>query len=220
MPSPTRKTSPPAKTPAPRRGRPRDPERLRRILEAADKEFFACGFEGANLDEIAQAAGVSKMTVYSYFPSKEALFATIIGTRTDQVLGNLRGEQSLDPRRPRETLGQVGAQFQALMRDERTLSRFRMYFAAAATQPEACRHFYQQGPERLIKDLAEYLRSADAARTLRVPEPMLAANVFLSMFLGDAHLHALFGLGAPAAKAEKSLLREAVRVFMAAYAVA
>jgi TetR/AcrR family transcriptional repressor of mexJK operon len=53
-----------------------------------------------------------------------------------------------------------------------------------------------------------------------VPEPILAANLFLSMFLGDAHLHAMFGLGAPAAKAEKALLREAVRVFMAGYGVA
>jgi AcrR family transcriptional regulator len=207
-----------AKAGTPRRGRPRDPERLRRIVEAANREFFARGYDNANLDTIAQTAGVSKMTVYSYFPSKNALFEGVIGTRTDQVLGDLRGSMELDPQRPRETLEHIGAQFQALMRDEATLARFRTYFSATATQPEACRAFYKQGPERLINDLADYLRKAHSARTLRIPQPRLSADLFLSMFLGGAHLHAMFGLGAPAASAEKELLREAVRVFMAAYA--
>ncbi len=58
MPKQPRETAP-----QPRRGRPRDPERMRRVLDAAKQHFYEHGYEGANLDAIANEAGVSKMTV-------------------------------------------------------------------------------------------------------------------------------------------------------------
>ncbi|MGZ3329359.1 MAG: TetR/AcrR family transcriptional regulator, partial [Xanthobacteraceae bacterium] len=45
------------------------------IVGGAKDVFLRHGFEGASMDEIAAAAGVSKMTVYRYFRSKEQLFA-------------------------------------------------------------------------------------------------------------------------------------------------
>ena len=211
-------TTPTQKASTPRRGRPRDPERQRRVLDAARQHFYTHGYDGASLDSIALEAGVSKMTVYSYYPSKEALFEAVVSSRTDQVIGELRGSKDLDPRRPDESLRKIGAQFQELIRDEVTLGRFRALFAASSTQPEACLGFYKQGPERLINDVAKYLHAANEEGTLRVPQPKLAADVFLSMFLGGTHLHAMLGLGVPAPAVEKQLLTEAVRVFTAAYA--
>ena len=64
--------------PKPRRGRPRDPERCRRILEAARAHFYAHGLERASVDVIASDAGVSKMTVYSHFGSKEGLLEAVV----------------------------------------------------------------------------------------------------------------------------------------------
>jgi TetR/AcrR family transcriptional repressor of mexJK operon len=40
---------------------------------------------------------------------------------------------------------------------------------------------------------------------------------FLSMFLGDGHIRGFMMLDMPAARENRALLREAVRVFMAAY---
>ncbi|WP_372674886.1 TetR/AcrR family transcriptional regulator, partial [Aquicoccus sp.] len=40
------------------------------VLEGARKVFMADGFERASVDDIARAAGVSKATLYSYFPDK------------------------------------------------------------------------------------------------------------------------------------------------------
>lgn len=57
----------PVSAPKPQRGRPRDPERCRRILEAAQRHFNEHGLERASVDAIAADAGVSKMTVYSNF---------------------------------------------------------------------------------------------------------------------------------------------------------
>lgn len=206
--------------PAPRRGRPRDPERLRRIMEAARNHFYAHGLERASVDAIAAEAGVSKMTVYSHFGSKEGLFEAVIEERTDRVMGGSAGVAALDPLQPQKALLAVGEQFLALARDEHALGKFRSLYGAASAQPEACRAFYRQGAERLNAELAAYLRRAHDAGTLKVKNPRLAADLFLAMFLGDGHIRGLLMLQMPDARENKALLREAVRVFMAGYAAA
>lgn len=209
----------PAPTP-PRRGRPRDPERARRILEAARNHFYAHGLERASVDAIAADAGVSKMTIYSNFGSKEGLFGAVIQERTDRVMGGDAGVEALDPTQPRKALLAIGEQFLTLVREEPTLGKMRSLYGVASSQPEACQAFYREGPERLTTELAAYLRRANDAGTLKVKNPRLAADLFLAMFLGDGHFRGLLMLETPDARENKALLREAVQVFMAAYAVA
>lgn len=206
--------------PPPRRGRPRDPERTLRIMEAARKHFYAHGLERASVDAIAAEAGVSKMTVYSNFGSKEGLFEAVVQDRTDRVMGGSAGVEALDPTQPRKALLTVGEQFLALTREEHTLGKFRSLYGAAGTQPEACKAFYRQGPERLNSELAAYLRRANDAGSLKVKDARLAADLFLAMFLGDGHFRGLLMLAPPGDRENKALLREAVRVFLAAYEAA
>lgn len=52
--------------------------RPREILEAALDVFAERGFAAARLDEVATRAGVSKGTLYLYFPSKEDLFRSVV----------------------------------------------------------------------------------------------------------------------------------------------
>jgi TetR/AcrR family transcriptional regulator len=49
-----------------------------RILDAALVVFSAHGYAGATLDEIASGAGLSKPNVLYYFPSKEAIYTTLL----------------------------------------------------------------------------------------------------------------------------------------------
>lgn len=203
--------------PKPRRGRPRDPERCRRILAAASRHFDAQGYERASVDAIAADAGVSKMTVYSHFASKEGLFEAAVRERTGRVVGGRAGAEALDPQQPRKALLAIGEQFLTLAREQEALGQFRSLYGAAGAQPEACQAFYRQGADRLIGELATYLRRADAAGTLKVRHPRQAADLFLAMFLGDGHIRGLLMLEMPGARENKALLREAVRVFMAAY---
>jgi len=48
------------------------------ILEAAKTVFFEKGFQAATMDQIAEAAELSKGSLYLYFPSKEELYVTIL----------------------------------------------------------------------------------------------------------------------------------------------
>ena len=204
----------------PRRGRPRDPERFRRIVEAAHSHFNAHRLKRASVDAIAADAGVSKTTIYSHFASKEGLFEALVHDRADRVMSGVAGVETLDPTRPQKALLAVGEQFLTLAREEDTLGQFRLIYGAAAVQREACRVFYRQGADRLIGDLMAYLRRADAQGTLNIRRPRQAADLFLSMFLGDGHIRGLMMLDMPDARENRALLREAVRVFMAAYAKA
>lgn len=202
---------------SPRRGRPRDPERVRRILAAAREHFYAHGFERANIDAIAADAGVSKMTVYSHYTSKEGLFEAVVEDRTEGVVGAPSGMPALDPHHPESALKAIGTQFIALMRDETVLGQFRTMYGAAGTQIDACTAFYRQGPDRLTGELATYLRAANAAGSLQVRQPRVAADLFLAMFLGEAHILGMLKLAPAEARSDVTLLKEAVRVFMAAY---
>ena len=202
--------------PKPQRGRPRDPERVRRILEAAQMHFNEHGLERANVDAIAADAGVAKMTVYSNFGSKEGLFQAVVRDRSATVVAGFPGAGALDPDQPEKALLAIGARFLALARGD-ALGAMRSVYGVAGAQPEACRAFYKEGPERVNADLATYLRRAHLAGTLNVRNPLQAADLFLSMFLGSGHIRGLLKLEMPVSRENRALLREAVRVFMAAY---
>src|SRR6476646_4259352 len=83
-------------------------DRPAQIIEAAFQVFGECGLANARLQDIAERAGVSKGTIYLYFPNKEELFREMIrrtvvsaieraeqvvtrGTPTAQLLASMRG---------------------------------------------------------------------------------------------------------------------------------
>ncbi|MEM7723222.1 MAG: TetR family transcriptional regulator C-terminal domain-containing protein [Pseudomonadota bacterium] len=64
------------------------------ILDAALDVFSKEGFRGATVDQIAEAAGLSKPNLLYYFPSKEAIHITLLSRLMDTWLDPLR---ELDP---------------------------------------------------------------------------------------------------------------------------
>src|SRR5215203_1413969 len=55
-----------------------DSSKRRQILDGARKVFMDLGFDGASMNEIARAAGVSKGALYVYFADKSRLFEAIV----------------------------------------------------------------------------------------------------------------------------------------------
>src|SRR4029078_8731638 len=58
---------------APRRGRPRSEKARLGILEAAAELLLARGLSAVSMDTVAERAGVSKATIYRWWPTKETL---------------------------------------------------------------------------------------------------------------------------------------------------
>ncbi|PIF19364.1 MULTISPECIES: TetR family transcriptional regulator C-terminal domain-containing protein [unclassified Acidovorax] len=68
------------------------PSRLlkeRGILQEAQSHFAQFGFEGASLENIAAAAGVSRHNLLYYFPSKEALYQRVLDNVLNQWLAGM-----------------------------------------------------------------------------------------------------------------------------------
>ena len=79
---------------SPRRGEKRAQQR-QHILEAARGVFFRDGFMDANLDEVAQRAGVAKGTLYRYFENKAELYVAVLSVNGDAFERKMR--DTLEP---------------------------------------------------------------------------------------------------------------------------
>src|SRR3982074_3563746 len=70
-------------------GRPTREEAARRderLIEVATNLFMERGFEGTSIDAVAEAAGVSKPTVYARYRDKGDLFAAVLRDRIREWL--------------------------------------------------------------------------------------------------------------------------------------
>src|ERR1700737_2613138 len=84
-------------TTGPRRGRPRSGEARLAILDATTELLLEHGLIGANMDAVAERAGVSKATIYRWWPTKEALALDALYRSWSEVgpaldTGSLRGD--------------------------------------------------------------------------------------------------------------------------------
>jgi AcrR family transcriptional regulator len=58
---------------------------VERILETADRLFYQRGIRAVGVDTVAAAAGISKRSLYDYFPSKEALIEAYLERRFRRI---------------------------------------------------------------------------------------------------------------------------------------
>jgi TetR/AcrR family transcriptional repressor of mexJK operon len=170
-----------------RKGRALDPAKHAGILAAATALFLERGLQATSMDLVAQRAGVSKMTVYSHFASKKALFSAIIDSLARQLTQAI-DRLTLEEMPLEQALRQFGRQFVALALAPSSLALHRLVVAEAARTPALGRLIYESGPDQIARSLADYFaRHPDVS----VPDPRLAAEEFLGTLLGHAQLQLL-----------------------------
>ena len=76
-----------------------DEEARRRLLEAAGRCIVRRGNAQIRMAELADEAGVSRSTVYRYFPNRDEVLLGLMLARVDIALGELVGALQ-SPRRP------------------------------------------------------------------------------------------------------------------------
>lgn len=178
-------------TPGTRRGRQPDPAKREAILSAATTIFFERGYEGARIEAIATKAGVSKVTVYGHFGTKEALFTAAVERECEKIRSALLFDEGQAPLK--ERLSAFGHSMIAfLSRPE--MVRFEQRIAAETERhPELGRCFLEAGPMRMKRALADLLdRARQRGELVGMPDPLLAAEQFASMVKGMADLERRF----------------------------
>jgi len=76
------------------------PDKQRRVLEEAQKEFAQRGFLGASMNRLAARIGIAKGSIFKYFGSKEGLFAKVFDGAVEHFSGFLRKSRDETVGRP------------------------------------------------------------------------------------------------------------------------
>ncbi len=172
-----------------RPGRPKSEEKAESILDAASHLFMTEGMERTSMDAIAQAAGVSKQTVYSHFRSKDELFRACITCKVDEyglAAASLPPGASID-----QKLAVTGRNFLTLIRDPEVMKMFRLMIAEATAFPKVSTSFHESGPQATVQFMASifhaHLSDDDT------PVAMQAAGDFIGLLKGEHFLALLLG---------------------------
>ena len=206
----------------PSRGRPRDPERMRKVIATASAQFGTLGYERTSIDAISKLSGVSKVTIYKYFPSKKKLFEAYVSSRIDSLFED-ESMQSHDPLTPRFVLHQIATKLNELQHDEIAIGTYRSLISMAnSPEPELrelCSIFFELGPIRVVNTVAAYLAAAHAAQSLCIEDVYRAADEFLALFHGFQFIKILLGLDNSTLADNLALIDRNVDIFMQRYQV-
>lgn len=198
-------------------GRPKDMEKRQAILQAAGNLFTSLGFTQASMEQVAQDAQVSKLTVYNHFGTKEQLFDAVVSSKCDQFFGGKDFSQFAHL--PAEqALSEIGTRFMQLLFSEEVVRMHRMLISSATSHPELCQRFYAAGPQQALGAMTALLTEFAARGELSSSDPAVAAEQFFALFHGQLHWRVLLGLTPePSTRQRHALLEGALKVMRATY---
>lgn len=187
------------------------------VLDGARRVFLRDGFDGASVDDIAREAGVSKATLYSYFPDKRLLFTEICNSECRRQTEE--AEAAIDETAPVEELLTFAAtRIAGFLMSDFGRNMFRLVVAEASRFPEIGRAFYQNGPGLIHERLVHHLRHMAQGGMLRIDDFDLAADQFAQLCKAHIHEKLIFGLADEITPADvQRTVQGAVEMFMARY---
>ncbi len=152
--------------------------RTSEILEAARKVFAEKGFSEATVDEIAEAAGLAKGTLYLYFPSKKEIYLAALKNGVVELAEATRKNMEAAG----GTRGKVHAFIQTRLEHvERNRDFFKIYHAEFGnlTHPlsvdESFRKLYRQQLEALEAILE---KAAEGGEMRKAPAGAIASALY------------------------------------------
>lgn len=187
------------------------------VIGGARAVFMREGFGGASVDEIARDAGVSKATLYSYFPDKQHLFLAVLKMEcTAQSEVEVLFEQT--GLSVEEKLVVICKKLVTFFLSDFGQDMFRVCVAEAKRFPELGETFYASGPKNWGEKIAGFLRTDKARAVLDIEDPLLAADQLAQLCRSDLMLKVMFGIENNPSEDELSrVVDEAVRTFLARY---
>ena len=187
------------------------------VLEGAREVFMRDGFEGASVDEIARVAGVSKATLYSYFPDKRLLFSEVA-----RLECNRQAEEALqevgqdDP--VEDVLHEAADRILRFFLSDFGQQVFRICVAESHRFPELGCRFYASGPAMVRERLSQVLTPYVDKGILKIDDMDLAANQFGELCKSDLFVRCLCGVSRDVTEADiKRVTDGAVEMFLARY---
>jgi TetR/AcrR family transcriptional regulator, mexJK operon transcriptional repressor len=143
------------------------------IVFAAEVLFLRQGYGASSMDQIAQAAGVTKQTVYRYFASKSELFgAVMVRVRTAESEPYQFGGGEVA-----DELSAFASYLLGFHLQERALGLYRIMLTEA-TQDDLLATFKKRGPQQVLQPLIDYLN-----QQVPLEDTSFCAQMFATMIL-------------------------------------
>lgn len=189
------------------------------VLEGARTVFLRDGFEGASVDDIVREAGVSKATLYSYFPDKRLLFVEVAkaecAAQSDAAVAQIEASGDL-----REAMTTAATRMVRFFMSDVGLQVYRIIVGESQRFPEIGRQFYESGPARVRTILKKFLQKAVDEGKMKIDDIDLAADQLPELCKAGLHLQMALGLReAPSEEEIQRVVEGAVDMFLAKYAV-
>lgn len=194
-------------------------ERDQRLIEVATRLFLDRGFDATSLDAVAEAARVSKLTVYSRYGDKRGLFTAVLRREISRWLAPLASAAEMQLGTSpdisvEQRLLKVGHEMLTFTCGPDALAFSRMLTAQAINFPEIAKLGKEEGWEKALATTARFFDHLVAQGAMDVDDTVIAAEVFLDVVVGHTHRMATFGAVVELKSAEKRL-RSVIRLFLA-----
>ena len=184
------------------------------IVAAAERLFLERGFGSVSMDELAEAAGVARRTLYNQFASKEEIFREMLGRVSGQLEGafppGIETQGDVE-----EVLRLVARMILGLHRQPGYLGFLRMVVADSRQFPWIADEFAAV-MEPQTERLTRYLAHLTAMGILDCRNPTLAAHQFMGALNEFSLWPWMLGRESLAVPAE-DLVEETIRMFLQYY---
>jgi AcrR family transcriptional regulator len=195
-----------------------DPVKREQILDGAWRVFKKVGFDAASMNDITREAGVSKGTIYVYFPGKEELFGAMIDRHRERFAISMRdilaGSEEV-----REGLKRFGFAFAQQVSCSEMIPAMRSVLGVIERMPKLSKRFFVAAPTNIRTVLQDFIAHHVELGNLDIDDTDLAARQFIELSSGTFFKLRLFGEiegDIPQQEIDR-VITSAVMVFMAAY---
>lgn len=159
-------------------------ERPAQIIRAAIEVFGEVGLARARLEDIARRAGISKGTIYVYFPDKEELFKEVVRTAVIQNIERAERDHSVGT--PTEQLTGFMQGYWSFLRSPTFAALHRMVIGELRNFPELAEFYSVEVMQRGMRLLTEIIQRGIDAGEFRPVSAQVAARGMSAMFITHA----------------------------------
>lgn len=165
---------------APQKTRPtRNDAQRQAILDAACLLFIDKGFGGTNINDIADAVGVTRTALYYYFPSKESILEALTVEVTEKASELAQSVSRRDGLPADEALRQLVLQHAGLILSHPL--QFRVVERSESSLPEPQRSAAQDARRAVLDNFVRVIQRGIDAGLLRRADARIAAFAVIGM---------------------------------------
>ena len=200
-------------------GRPRDLTKGVAILDAGWELFLERGVEATPIEAIAARAGVSKVTLYTHYSDKTALFRAAVEREMERIEAAQRsvsGDGGVG--KVAEQLRAFGFGIMTYLTSKPAIDFYNVVAGELRRHEDLAHAFYELGPGRTRRNLAGLIAAAAARGELSVADPERAADELFGMWQGFTNFQLSLGVDIEAVRrAMPDRVDRSVGVFLRQY---